>query len=188
MSIHHDAVLYEINQTVGETVARAHRIAGPVDCDLATRYHGLGLIVCRGFLEKEMNKIIDLPKPGKFPKRMKNTTGRPAVREVEFWQHKFDPKSEWYGWQELANCFRLADCFTDSPGVLNGQGGKVKAFRKDLQVGEIKNRKKKAIEPYFEVAGEDQLVLKGEALDRFTTLSGELVHLAEKQMRKRKRK
>lgn len=188
MSAHHDAVLYEIQKTVGETVDRAHRIAGPLACDMATRYRGLGLIMCRGFLEREINKIIAFPKPGKFPKRMANLTGRPVVRAIDFWSHKFDPKNAWYGWLELINFFRLANCFTESQGRLNGQGGKVNAFRKQLDAGNIKNRRKKPIEPYFDVNDEDKLVLKSEALDRFAALSGELVHLAEKHLRGRKKK
>jgi hypothetical protein len=188
MSEHHDAVLYEIQKTVGETVNRSQRIAGPVTCDLATRHFGLGFVVCRGFLEREMAKIIDLPKPGNFPKRMKNITGRPAIREIEFWQHKFDPEDKWYGWQELANCFRLAESCTDNLMNINGQGGKVKAYLKQLKAGEIKDRKKKSISSYYEVDSEGELVLSGEALERFTLLTGELVHFVEKQLRRRKKK
>jgi hypothetical protein len=187
MSEHHDAVLYEIRQTVQETVNRSQRIAGPINCDVASLHFGLGLIVCRGFLEKEMNKICELPAPGKFPKRMKNISGRPFIRAIDFWQYKFDPKTDWYGWEELAHFFRLADCFSESGGTLNGKGNQVKAFRKQLEAGNIKNRKKKAIEPYFDIDSQDKLKLHGEALDRFTSLSGELVHLAEKFLRKRKR-
>ena len=187
MSEHHDAVLYEIQKTVNETVARSIRIAGPVACDVATRHFGLGLIVCRGFLEREMGKIIDIPEPGKFPKRMKNITGKPFVREIDFWHHKFDPEDNWYGWQELINCFRLAQSCTGNPMNLNGQGAKVKAFLKQLQAGEIKDRKKKTIPTYFEIDSEGELVLKSEVLGRFTQLAGELVHWVEKQLRKRKK-
>ena len=188
MSEHHDAVLYEIRETVGEAIDRAHRIAGPLACDLATMHYGLGLIVCRGFLEREMNKIIDMPAQGKCPKRMKNITGRPFIRAIDFWHHKFDPKDTWYGWRELTNFFRLADCFTGNQGCLNGQGGKVKAFRKQLATGEIKNRKKKTIPAYFDVDSESKFVLTSEALGRFTQLTGELVHFVEKHLRRRKRK
>ena len=83
MSEHHDAVLYEIQKTVSETVDRSHRIAGPLACDVATRHYGLGLIVCRGFLEREMNKIIELPEPGKFPQtdeKYHRQTGDPGNR------------------------------------------------------------------------------------------------------------
>ncbi|GJL79095.1 MAG: hypothetical protein NPINA01_20840 [Nitrospinaceae bacterium] len=188
MSEHHDAVLYEIQKTVGETVNRSRRIAGPLPYDLATMHYGLGLIVCRGFLTREMEKFIDFPKPGKFPKRMKNITGRPVIREIDFWHYKFDPQSEWYGWQELTNFFRLADSFTHRQGSLNGQDAKVKAFRKQLDTGEIKNRKKKAVDPYFDVDGEGRLVLQREALNRFTSLTGELVHWVEKYLRRRKKR
>lgn len=187
MSEHHDAVLYEIRQTVGETVNRSHRIAGPLTCDVATLQYGLGLIVCRGFLEKEMNKICELPPSGKFPKRMKNISGKPFIRAIDFWQYKFDPKIAWYGWEELTNFFRLADCFTESGGTLNGRGVKVKAFRKRLEVGNVKNRKKKPVEPYFDIDSQGKLKLHGEALNRLTSLCGELVHLAEKYLRKKKR-
>jgi len=183
MSEHHDAVLYEIRKTVGETIDRAHRIAGPLACDVATRYYGLGLMVCRGFLEREMNKIIELPKPGKFPKRMKNITGRPFIRAIDFWRYKFDPEDRWYGWRELTNCFRLADCCTGQP-----VSPKVKVFLKQLQAGDIKDRKKKMIPPYFEFDSEGELVLKREALDRFTQLTGEWVHWVEKHLRRRKKK
>lgn len=182
MSEHHDAVLYEIQKTVCETVDRAHRIAGPVDCDLATRHYGLGMIVCRGFLEREMGKIIELPEPGKFPKRMKNITGKPMIPAIDFWHHKIDPEDSWYGWQELTNCFRLADCCAD-----NQISPRVKAFRRQLQAGEIKDRKKKSISTYFEIDSEGELVLTSEALSRFTQLTGELVHLVEKQLRRRKK-
>lgn len=182
MSEHHDAVLYEIQKTVGETIDRAHRIAGPVDCDLATRHYGLGLIVCRGFLEREMGKIIELPEPGKFPKRMKNITGKPFIPAIDFWHHKFDSEDSWYGWPELTNCFRLADCCAGNP-----ISPRVKAFRRQLQAGEIKDRKKKSISTYFEIDSEGELVLTKEALSRFTQLTGELVHLVEKHLRRRKR-
>jgi hypothetical protein len=188
MSEHHDAVLYEIQKTVGETVNRSHRIAGPVACDVATLHFGLGFVVCRGFLEREMNKIIELPQPGKFPKRMKNITGKPFIRAIDFWHHKFDSEDSWYGWQELTHCFRLADCFTGNPAGLNGQGGKIKAFLKQLQAGEIKDRKKKTIPTYFEIDSEGELILTSEALGRFTQLTGELVHWVEKHLRRRKKK
>lgn len=188
MSEHHDAVLYEIRQTVEETVNRSQRIAGPITCDLATLHYGLGLIVCRGFLEKEMNKIGELPSPGKFPKRMKNNSGKPVIRAIDFWQYRFDPGNTWYGWEELTHLFRLADCFAQSGGALNGKGNKVKAFHKQLDRGEIKNRKKKPVEAYFNFDEQDRLKLQGEALDRFTELTGELVHLAEKHLRRRKKK
>ena len=122
MSEHHDAVLYEIRQTVRETVNRSHRIAGPLNYDVATLHFGLGLIVCRGFLEKAMNKKCELPSPGKFPKRMKNISGKPFIRAIDFWQYKFDPKNAWYGWGELINFFRLVDCFTQNGGAVNGKG------------------------------------------------------------------
>ena len=187
MSEHHDAVLYEIRQTVQETVNRSHRITGPLTYDVATMHLGLGLIVCRGFLQKEMNKIGKLPSPGKFPKRMKNITGKPCIRAIDYWQYKFDPKNAWYGWEELTNFFRLADCFTLNGGTLNGKGKRVKAFRKQLESGDIKTRKKKSIETYFDIDGQGKLKLQCDALDRFTSLSGELVHLAEKHLRKKKR-
>lgn len=187
MSIHHDAVLYEIRQTVTETVNRSLRIAGPVNCDVATLHFGLGLIVCRGFLEKEMSKLCDLPAPGKFPKRMQDISGRPFIRAIDFWHHQFDLKTGWYGWEELTHFFRLADCFSESGGTLNGKTGKVKAFYKQLMAGEIKTRKKKAVDPYFDIDDQGKLKLQGEALDRFTILCGELVHLAEKHLRKEKR-
>jgi hypothetical protein len=187
MSVHHDAVLFEIRQTVTETANRAQRIAGPINCDVASLHFGLGLIVCRGFLEKEMHKKCDLPAPGKFPKRMKNISGKPVIRAIDFWQYKFDPKNEWYGWQELANFFRLAEGSEDG-GTLNGKGSKVKAFRKQLGAGAILSRKKKSIDPYYDIDTEGKLKLHSEALDRFTTLVGELVHLAEKHLRRRKKK
>jgi len=187
MSEHHDAVLYEIRQTVQETVNRSQRIAGPINCDLASLHFGLGLIVCRGFLQKEMHKKCTLPSPGKFPKRMKNISGKPVIRTIDYWQYKFDPKGTWYGWQELTNFFRLADGFSENGGTLNGKGNKVKAFRKLLQAGEIKNRKKKSIEPYFDIGEDGKLKLQSQALERFTCLSGELVHLVEKYLRKKKR-
>jgi len=187
MSEHHDAVFYEIRQTVNETVNRSHRIAGPLNCDVGTMHLGLGMIVCRGFLEKEMNKIYKLPAPDKFPKRMKNITGKPFIRAIDFWQYKFDPKNTWYGWGELTNFFRLEDCFTQNGGALNGKGIRIKAFRKQLDSGDVKNRKKKSIDPYFDINDQGKLNLQREALDRFTSLSGELVHLAEKYLRKKKR-
>ncbi len=183
MSEHHDAVLYELQKTVGETIDRAHRIAGPVDCDVATRHYGLGLIVCRGFLEREMGKIVELPEPGKFPKRMKNITEKPFIPAIDFWHHKFDVENSWYGWQELANFFRLADSCTG-----NAVSPKLKAFRRQLQAGEVKDRKKKSIPTYFEIDSEGELVLESEALSCFTQLTGELVRLVEKQLRRRKRK
>lgn len=187
MSEHHDAVLYEIQKTVSETVDRSHRIAGPLACDVATRHYGLGLIVCRGFLEREMNKIIELPEPGKFPKRMKNITGKPVIPAIDFWHHKFDPEDKWYGWQELANCFRLADCCVGNQMNLSGQGARVKAFRKQLQAGEIKDSKKKSIPTYFEVDSAGELILAKEALSRFAQLTGEWVHWVEKHLRRRKK-
>jgi hypothetical protein len=187
MSEHHDAVLYEIRQAVAETVNRSHRIAGPLTCDVGTLHYGLGLIVSRGFLEKEMNKLCDLPAPGKFPKRMKNISGKPVVREIDFWQYKFDPKNTWYGWEELTNFFRLADGFTQAGGTLNGKSVKIKAFRKQLERGEVKTRKKKSVEPYFDIDDQNKLKLQGEALDRFTRLCGEIVHEAEKYLRRKKR-
>ncbi len=187
MSEHHDAVLYEIRQIVKETVNRSHRIAGPLNFDVATIHYGLGLIVCRGFLEKEMDKICELPSPGKFPKRMKNITGKPFIQAIDFWQYKFDPKNTWYGWRELINFFRLADCFTKNGGTLNGKGVKVKAFRKQLESGDVKTRKKQSIEPYFDIGDQDKLKLQCEALDRFTSICGELIHMAEKYLRKKKR-
>ena len=187
MSEHHDAVLYEIRQTVAETVNRSQRIAGPLNCDVATLHFGLGLIVCRGFLEKEMNKIWELPLTGKFPKRMKNITGKPFIRAIDFWLYKFDPKNAWYGWEELTNFFRLANCFALNGGALNGKGMRVKAFRRQLASGGVKNRKKKSIDPYFDIDEKGKLKLQSEALDRFTQLCGELVHVAEKYLRKKKR-
>jgi len=187
MSEHHDAVFYEIRQTVRETVNRSHRIAGPLNCDLATMHFGLGLIVCRGFLEKEMDKKCKLPSPGKFPRRMKNITGKPFIRAIDFWQYKFDPKNAWYGWEELTNFFRLADCFTLNGGTLNGKGIRVKAFRKQLESGDVKNRKKKSVDSYFDIDDQGKLKLQSEALTRFTSLSGEFVHVAEKHLRKKKR-
>jgi hypothetical protein len=187
MSVHHDAVLFEIRQTVTETANRAQRIAGPIDCDVASLHFGLGMVVCRGFLEKEMNKLWDLPSPGKLPKRMKNISGKPVVRAIDFWQYKFDPKNDWYGWQELANFFRMADGFYETGATLNGKTKKVKAFYKQLQAGEVKNRKKKSIAPYYDLDDEGKLKLQCEALDRFTILGGELVHLAEKFLRRKKR-
>ena len=187
MSEHHDAVLYEIRQTVAETVNRSCRIAGPLDCDVPTLHYGLALIVCRGFLEKEMNKKCDFPAPGKFPKRMKNITGKPGVRAIDFWQYKFDSGTDWYGWEELANFFRLAEGFSANGGTLNGKGTKVKAFCKQLEAGAVIDRKKKSIDPYFEIDANGKLKLQGQALDRFTSLSGELIHLAEKFLRKKKR-
>ncbi len=188
MSIHHDAVLYEIRQTVRETVNRSRRIAGPVNCDVATLHYGLGLIVCRGFLEKEMNKIWELPLPGKFPKRMTNISGKPFLRAIDYWHYKADPKTEWYGWEELTHFFRLADCFAESGATPNGKGAPVKRALKQLQAGEVKDRKKKPVDPYFDIDGQGRLKLQGEALERFTVLSGELVHLAEKHLRRRKKK
>ncbi len=187
MSTHHDAVLYEIRQTVQETVNRSNRIAGPINCDVASLQYGLGFIVCRGFLEKEMNKKCTLPAPGKFPKRMKNISGKPFVRAIDYWQYKFDPKITWYGWEELTLFFRLTDCFSESGGTLNGKGVRIKAFLKQLEAGEIKNRKKKPVDPYFDINDQGKLKLQDEALERFTSLSGELVHLAEKFLRKKKR-
>jgi len=187
MSAHHDAVFYEIRQTVRETVNRSHRIAGPQTCDMATIQYGLGLIVCRGFLEKEMNKKCELPSPGKFPKRMKNITGKPFIRAIDFWQYKFDSKNSWYGWEELINFFRLADCFTQNGGTLNGKSNKVKAFRKQLESGDVKTRKKKSVTPYYDIDDKGNLKLQSDALDRFTELSGEFVHVAEKHLRKKKR-
>ena len=188
MSEHHDAVLYEIRQSMAETVNRSCRIAGPLDYDVSTMQYGLGLIVCRGFLEKEMNKIWELPSPGKFPKRMKNISGRPFIRAIDFWQYKFDPQNTWYGWEELTAFFRLADCFAESGGILNGKGARIKAFRKQLEAGEIKNRKKKSVETYFDIDANGKLKLQKEAIERFTSLCGELVHLAEKHLRRRKKK
>ena len=187
MSEHHDTVLYEIRQSIQETVNRSHRIAGPLACDVATMHFGLGLIVCRGFLEKEMDKIFELPSPGKFPKRMKNITGKPFIPTIDFWQYKFDSTNTWYGWGELTNFFRLADCFTLNGGTLNGKGVRIKAFRKLLASGEVKTRKKKSVDSYFDFDDQGKLKLHSEALNRFTSLTGELVLLAEKQLRKKKR-
>ena len=114
MSEHHDAVLYEMRQSIQETVNRFHRIAGPLACEVATMHFGLGLIICRGFLEKEMGGLCELPSPSKSPKRMKNISGKPFILTIDFWQYKFDPTNIWYGWGELTNFFRLADCFTQS--------------------------------------------------------------------------
>jgi hypothetical protein len=183
MSEHHDAVLYELRKTVGETIDRAHRIGGPLANDMATRHYGLGLIVCRGFLEREMNKMIELPEPGKFPKRMKNITDKPCIPAIDFWHYKFDADNRWYGWQELANCFRLADCCAGQP-----VGPRVKAFLKQLQAGEVRDRKKKPIPTYYEIDSAGELKLTSEALSRFTQLTGELVHLVEKFSRRRKKK
>jgi hypothetical protein len=188
MSEHHDAVLYEIRQSVQETANRAQRIAGPINCDVASLHFGLGLVVCRGFLEKEMHKKCDLPAPGKFPKRMKNISGKPVIRTIDFWQYKFDPKNDWYGWQELTNFFRLAEGFSENGGTLNGKGAKVKAFLKQLGAGTVMGRKKKAIDPYYDIDDEGKVKLQSEALGRFTSLVGELVHLAEKHLRRRNKK
>ncbi len=187
MSEHHDAVLFEIRQTVTETVNRSLRIAGPIDCDVASLHFGLGLVVCRGFLEKEMNKLWELPSPGKFPKRMKNISDKPVVRAIDFWQYKFDPKNDWYGWEELTNFFRMADGFYETGKTLNGKTKKVQAFGKQLQAGAVKNHKKKPIAPYYDLDDEGKLKLQSEALDRFTALSGELVRLAEKFLRRKKK-
>jgi hypothetical protein len=187
MSEHHDAVLYEIQQTVRESANRSHRIAGPLNYDVGTMHYGLGMIVCRAFLEKEMAKLCDLPSPGKFPKRMKNISGKPSVRAIDFWQYKFDPTNTWYGWEELTNFFRLADCFTENGGTLNGKGSKVKAFRKHLAAGDVKTRKKKPVDLYFDIDGKGKVKLQSPALERFAELSGEWVHVAEKFLRRRKK-
>ncbi len=188
MSQHHDAVLHEIQEMIQKSVFHAHRIADPIDCDVDSKYFGLGLIICQGFLQREMNKIIDVPPANKLPKRMKPITQRPCIREIDYWHYKFDPKSEWYGWQELANCFRLADCYAKDKGNLNGHGPRVKAFARQMKKEEIRDRKKKPVTPYFAVEDGENLKLEKDAVQRFALLSGELIKMVEKQLRKRKKR
>lgn len=188
MSEHHDAVLYEIQEMIQKSVFHAHRIADPLDCDVDSKYYGLGLIICKGFLEKEMNKLAEVPPANKIPKRMQPITQKPCIREIDYWHCKFDPKSEWYGWEELANCFRLADCFAQNHGNLNGHGLRVKAFARQLAKEEITDRRKKPVPAYFTVEGGDHLKLQEDVVKRFAALTGELIKMVEKQLRKRKRK
>ncbi len=180
MSKHHDVVLHDIRESIRETIFRAHRFGGPMAVEVDSMYYGLGLVVCQGFLEREMNKLYPAPAPEKMPAKMPDFTSKPAVPLIDFWHYKCDREGNWYGWDELTNAYRLRYCFAPSNGATAAHLAKIKTFHKAMNAGKIRDKTGKTVRPYFDLNGDKLPLLHMGAVERLTTLTGELIRHAEK--------
>ncbi len=180
MSKHHDVVLHHLQESIRQTIFSAHRFGGPMAVEVDSMYYGLGLVVCQGFLERELDKFHEAPEPDKMPARMPAFTAKPSIAIIDFWHYKFDKDGEWYGWDELTNVYRLRHCFAPENGFSAGHIAKIKSFHKAMNAGKVKDRTGKTLRPYFDLNGDKPPLLHMQAVERFTVLTGELIRCAEK--------